>query len=405
MITTSGHGRLIYTLPKLTTTEDMTVLDEIHAMRRELAVVLRVPRRWEGGLRRTMLARAIRGSNSIEGYVVAEDDAAAALDGDAPLTADSVTFAEIRGYRQALGYVLQMASDRHFRFDTSAIRGMHYMMLAHDRSKSPGQYRTGTIYVHDERTGRNVYEGPDAELVPELMETFVAGLGVVGDADPLVQAAMAHLNLVMIHPFRDGNGRMARALQTLVLSRQTIIEPAFSSIEEWLGENTDDYYRVLAMTGRGAWQPRADANLWVSFNLRAHHMQAQTVARRIDEAAAIWTELDDLVEVHRLPARVTEQLYDAVVGYRIRRSGYIKATGIEERSASRDLARLVDVGILQPRGETKGRHYIAGDVLTDLRQRCQARRRPLRDPYPWMRVELAKVADPGAGISPRSAMR
>ena len=103
MITTSGHGRLIYTLPKLTTTEDMTVLDEIHAMRRELAVVLRVPRRWEGGLRRTMLARAIRGSNSIEGYVVAEDDAAAALDGDAPLTADSVTFAEIRGYRQALG--------------------------------------------------------------------------------------------------------------------------------------------------------------------------------------------------------------------------------------------------------------------------------------------------------------
>jgi Fic family protein len=52
---------------------------------------------------------------------------------------------------------------------------------------------------------------------------------------------MAHLNLVMIHPFRDGNGRMARALATLVLTRSDIGEPEFCSIEEWLGANTEDY--------------------------------------------------------------------------------------------------------------------------------------------------------------------
>jgi hypothetical protein len=76
-------------------------------MRRQLASVLRAPRRWQGSLRRTMLARAIRGSNSIEGYLVAEDDAAAALDDEEPLSADEQTWAEIRGYRQALGYVLR----------------------------------------------------------------------------------------------------------------------------------------------------------------------------------------------------------------------------------------------------------------------------------------------------------
>src|SRR4051812_49026749 len=204
---------MIYASPPLTS-EDQAVLAEIHEMRRQLASVLRTPRRWQGGLRRTMLARAIRGSNSIEGYMVAEDDAAAALDDEAPLSADERTWAEIRGYRQALGYVLQMARDPHFTIDTSAMRSMHYMMHAYDLSKSPGQYRTGPIYVHDEKRDLVVYEGPDAGRVPALMEELAVDLQADLDADPLVRGAMAHLNLVMIHPYRDGNGRMARALQT-----------------------------------------------------------------------------------------------------------------------------------------------------------------------------------------------
>jgi Fic family protein len=380
---------LIYASPPLTG-EDRLVLDQIHGMRRELAFVLRAPRRWQGGLRRTMLARAIRGSNSIEGYIVAEDDAAAALDDEEPLSADERTWAEIRGYRQALGYVLQMAADPHFRPDTSAMRSMHYMMLAHEMSKSPGQYRSGPIYVHDEKRDRTVYAGPDAQQVPGLMTELAESLQADTDVDPLVRGAMAHLNLVMIHPFPDGNGRMARALQTLTISRQSIIEPAFSSIEKWLGQNTDDYYEVLALTGQGSWRPRADAHLWAAFNIRAHHMQAQTVARRIDEAAAIWQSLDELVTRHRIADRVTELLYEAVLGYRVRRSGYRKAAGIEERTATRDLTRLVELGLLVAQGETRGRHYVAGGVLRELRQDCRRRRRPLTDPYPWMRERVAR---------------
>lgn len=394
MTTTSGHAAPpIYTPPPLTA-EDLVVLNEIHDMRREMAIDLRVPRRWNGGLRRNMLARAIRGSNSIEGIHVDEDDAAAALDDEEPLSADQRTWAEIRGYRLALGYVLGMANDRHFTYDTSALRSMHFMMTQHDLGVSPGQYRTGPIYVRDDKTGLNVYEGPESEHLPDLMNALTASLRTGVNVDPLVQAAMAHLNLVMIHPFRDGNGRMSRALQTLVLSRQSIAEPAFSSIEEWLGENTEDYYRALAITGQGHWQPRPDAHLWVSFNLRAHHMQAQTIARRIDEAIAIWEELDSLVAANGLPDRVTDQLYNAVLGYRIRRATYAKAADVEERTASRDLGRLADLGIITPQGETRGRHYIAGASLLDLRRRCQAKRRPLKDPYPWMRERLAR--DDGA---------
>src|SRR2546421_4416166 len=381
---------MIYASPELTS-EDRTVLAEIHKMRRQLASVLRAPRRWQGGLRRTMLARAIRGSNSIEGYLVAEDDAAAALDDEAPLSADERTWAEIRGYRQALGYVLQMARDHHFRIDTSAMRSMHYMMLAHDLSKSPGQYRTGPIYVHDEKRDLVVYEGPDAGRVPALMEGLAVNLQADVDVDPLVHGAMAHLNLVMIHPYRDGNGRMARALQTLTISRQTIVEPAFSSIEEWLGHNTDDYYQVLAITGQGSWRPRTDAHLWAAFNIRAHHMQAQTVAQRVSEASEIWTELDTLVNANHLPDRVTGILYEAVLGYRVRRSGYMKMTEVEKHTATRDLGRLTELGLLHPQGETRGRHYLAGERLRELREECRRRRQPLIDPYPRMRTKLAEA--------------
>src|SRR5205085_11180447 len=137
---------------------------------------------------------------------------------------------------------------------------------------------------------------------------------------------------------------------------------------------------------QGSWRPRPAAHLWATFNIRAHHMQAQTVAQRVSEASEIWRELDTLVGAGQLPERVTGILYEAVLGYRVRRSGYMKMTDVEKHTATRDLGRLAEVGLLHPQGETRGRHYVAGDRLRELRQECRRRRAPLTDPYPWMRT-------------------
>jgi Fic family protein len=385
----STHHPILYTAPPLTS-EDEVVLGEIHRMRKELRHVLRTPRRWEGGLRRSALARNIQGSNSIEGYEVAEDDAAAAIDGEEPFSADEMTFLEIQGYRQALGYVLAMSDTDYSTFDTTELRAMHYMMLSHDLGKSPGRYRKGPIYVHDERSDRVVYEAPNADDVPALMEALVESLHGGVNSDPVIRSAMAHLNLVMIHPFRDGNGRMARALATLVLTRSDIGEPEFSSIEEWLGANTEDYYSVLAHTGHGSWRPRSDPHLWVAFNLRAHHMQAQTVARRVSEAGATWDELDRLARDHGLPERALDPMFDAALGYRVRRGGYVKRAGVTDQTATRDLAALVSAGILVARGNGRGRYYVAGPPIREIQDRRRSARKPLHDPYPWMRAALAE---------------
>ena len=188
-------------------------------MRVELAEHLRVPRRWTGRLRRTALARAIRGSNSIEGYHVELDDADAALDDEEPLSADQRTFAEIRGYRQALGYVLAMATDEHFRLDASALRSMHFMMLSHDLSKSPGRYRERDIYVHDERSEQIVYTGPDAEMVADLIDELILDLAGHSQEEPTVQGAMAHLNVVMI----EGGERPGRAARHVARGEQEVV--------------------------------------------------------------------------------------------------------------------------------------------------------------------------------------
>jgi len=212
----------------------------------------------------------------------------------------------------------------------------------------------------------------------------------------MVRAAMAHLNLVMIHPFRDGNGRMARALQTMVLAQDQVLEPTFSSIEEWLGHNTQHYYNVLAATGGGAWHPDRTTRLWVKFNLRAHHMQAQTLRRRVAEAENQWALIDSLISQDGLPERVGDAIFDALLGVRVTRPSYVKRSEVEDRTATRDLARLVEIGLLEPHGQTRARYYTAGALLREQMQRLRDQRAALKDPYPGLISEITvEAAQPG----------
>lgn len=371
--------------------EDQSVIGEIHEIRGSLATFLRAPKRWNGVLRRTSTARAIQGSNTIEGYTVSDEDAVAAVDDEPPLSADEATWLEILAYRRVLTYVLNVATEPGFVIDEAVLRSMHFMLLDHDLSKAPGRYRTKEIFVRDDRRGLNVYEGPDGVVVPELMRELSQSLATATPDDPLVRGAMAHLNLVMIHPFKDGNGRMARALQTMVLAQDQVVEPTFSSIEEWLGNNTQDYHDVLAVTGRGSWNPNNDATLWVKFNLRAHHMQAQTMRRRFDEAEAQWRRLDDILADHKLQDRVGAALFDALIGLRVTRPSYIKLTELDERTATRDLVNAAEAGLLEARGERRGRHYVAGEPLRRIQEEIRSQRAPLADPYPTLLGEIRRA--------------
>lgn len=378
MYETLGH--VLFQVPMLPE-RDREVIAEVESTREGLRHSVSQPQRWTGLLRRSLLASAVQGSNSIEGYVVDDQDAVAAVEEQEPLSADEQTWLEISGYRRALTYVLQLAGDADFRYESSLIRSLHFMLLSHDLTARPGRFRQGSVFVQEEKTGLTVYEGVEWERAPELVDELMDELRR-GEAPPLVRAAMARLNLVMIHPFKDGNGRMARILQTLVLARDHAVSPEFSSIEEWLGRNTEAHYAVLAEVGGGAWHPERDALPWVRFCLRAHHMQAQTVEARLRETSRVLSELDDLVARAGLPARVVDgALHDASRGFRVRRSDYVARVGVEERTATRDLQSLVEAGLLVPQGERRGRLYLASACVRRIRLDARRERPPPRDPY------------------------
>jgi Fic family protein len=374
---------MLFATPELDSL-DHEVIERVLDLRRTLRHHLAARRQWTGVLRRVTLAGAIRSSNSIEGYRVSAEDALAAVDLGKPVEAAeaSVAWDATLGYRQAMTYVLQLHDDPNFAYNVGLLNALHFMLVNYDLDAQPGRWRSGPVFVNDTATGDIVYEGPDHRLVPALMDELVDHL-TDEDGPPLVRAAMAHLNLVMVHPHRDGNGRMARVLQSLVLAREGILAPEFCSIEEYLGRFTQDYYRVLADVGGGRWQPERDATAWVRFCLTAHFRQANVLLARVREIGDIYEMIDEHLAAHGLPTRAAGPLYLAVIGHRLTNETYRAEADITPNTASRDLRSLVDAGLLQAHGEKRGRHYTAApDLASPWRDAAAAIQAEGRvDPY------------------------
>ncbi len=372
---------MIHEYPKLEGI-DVEVLGMIREQRKLLKhQVAQNPLRWNGFLRKNTFARALQGSNSIEGINANLDEAVAIIDDERPETLEEETIRALEGYRAAMTYILRVHDDPYTQVNAQFIRSLHYMMLNYDMTKLPGQWRSGAVYVVHEPSGDTVYEGPDASQVAVLIDELVAQINSANDVDSsTVLGAMAHLNLAMIHPFKDGNGRMARALQTLVISQNGISSPTFCSIEEWLGRNTLAYYDILKAIGEGHWNPKNSALPWVRFCLRAHYQQAATIMKRNEHIGRVWNEIAKIAKDLDLNERMENPLLEAAFGYKIRNNRYRSENEISDVVASRDLKKLCEAGLLTPVGEKRGRYYVADKRLAEIPTRTRGGGKSA-DPY------------------------
>jgi Fic family protein len=376
---------MLYPTPSLSP-DDGRVLSEVDRMREALRHQVRAtPSKWTTGLRKFLTADAVAASNSIEGFKVATVDVEDLLEGERDVEVSEENREETLAYQQMMTYIQTLHDVEDFSYSKGLFNALHWMLQGHRHSirKPAGQWRRGPVYVTDARDPSiAAYTAPDAKGVPALMQELADWLNAEDGTHLLVRAAMAHLHLVSIHPWADGNGRMSRSLQTLMIAREGVLAPEFSCVEAWLGRpgNTWEYYRQL--TDRGSeYLPDQDVSSWIRFNLTAYHQQAQTVQGRLDRSGRVWGALSEFAESTGLDERAVTALHDVAMAGRVRRSRYEHAEGLSLQQAQRDLRDLVTAQILEPVGRTRARYYTAGPRFPEQALNVAHRPMTLTDPY------------------------
>lgn len=315
-----------------------------------------------GSLRRSVRASSFASSTSIEGFSVSPDEALALTDNRDLADRGGENRQAVARYAHAMDHVGTLGIDPSFRWVDRVILDLHFDTCHFQRDKDPGLWRTGPVGVTGP-DGSLEYQGPDGDQVVPLMTEVVEWLATEDpDVDVVVRAAMTHLNVVSVHPFRDGNGRISRILQSLVLAREGLAAPEFFSIEEYLGSHTSEYYAALRQTQGGTYQPDRDASEWVAFCVTAHIVEARQRLAQIEAAAARWTSLEELAEARGWPDRLVIALEQSLIGG-TDRAKYADEAGISIATASADFRRLADAGLVEQRGGGRSISHHASEQL------------------------------------------
>ena len=317
-----------------------------------------LPRRWAGRLRREVESASVAASTAMEGVPVTVDEVRRILAGDRPPGVAATDAALVRGYREAMSYVLRRADDPAFRWQDELILGIHDRVLAGSWADGAGRYRTGPVYLTDPLTGGSAYHPPSAGEVPSLvtaLTTFLEQEG--GELESPILAALVHVRLAGIHPFTDGNGRTARVLASLAMYRGGYKSEEFTSLEEWWGAHREDYQAAFHCLGT-AWEPATDVTPFVVAHVRAQRLQADTRSLRQTAEREVWTILEDIAteELAGVP-RFADALYDAFFGREVTNRYYRGLADVSIATASNDLGRLEASGLLAHAGAGRSRTY------------------------------------------------
>jgi Fic family protein len=182
------------------------------------------------------------------------------------------------------------------------------------------------------------FEAPAAKRVPGEMARFIAWCNADTDEDPVLRAAIAHFWFVTIHPFEDGNGRLARALADLMLARADGCPERFSSMSTQIEAERKDYYRILERTQRGdlditPWM------LWFLGCLNRALVNAGTLVESVLHKATLWQAIGAGSPVNDRQRLVINRLLDDFQGG-MTTSKYARIAKCSSDTALRDIQDL-----------------------------------------------------------------
>lgn len=224
---------------------------------------------------------------------------------------------------------------------------------------------TGPMQVVSGAVGKEKvhYQAPEACLLEDEMAAFLNWFESDEPGDPVLQAAVAHLWFVTIHPFDDGNGRIARAVADMALARSEGSAQRFYSMSAQIRKERAAYYEILEHTQRG----ELDITEWLIWFLNClnHAFDgAEVTLASILAKALFWEKLKGEI-VNERQQRVLNRLLDGFEG-KLTSSKWAKLTKTSPDTALRDITDLVERGILRKdpgggRSTTYSLTEVAGD--------------------------------------------
>ena len=212
-----------------------------------------------------------------------------------------------------------------------------------------GKYRTGEMQVISGAMGKERvhYQAPKPERVTEEMTLFIKWFNEQTELDGVLKAAIAHLWFVSIHPFDDGNGRIARAITDMQLARSENCSRRFYSMSTEIKLMQKEYYELLERTQKG------DGNIteWIVWFLNCFEKalaSTESILSSVLEKHKFWEQHKN-VDLNERQRKIINMLFDDFFG-KLTSGKWAKIAKCSNDTALNDINDLMTKGILMKNG-------------------------------------------------------
>lgn len=320
-------------------------------------------------LRKSARVGSVHYSNAMEGNELPKIEASRAVEQELDTTTTEKL--ELVNYVKALEFIEDAAAEGTIVYTPECLKTVHGVMSRglgrEDRPFKPhheGNWRDGIARVEDAVAVYHEAPGSNYDEVSALMEERLVWLEDRRTSDdylPAVLAAVAHFEIVEVHPFADYNGRTARLFTHAVLLREGVIKRRVFSPERFYAEDKDAYYTALRAIKR-----QRHLNEWVAYftdGLASEMERAADLVRRLNAQTA---SLPLPVQLTRHQEVIVAELTAGGRAF-ITRADAEGLTGLKKVQTANELSALVDAGVLRPRGAGPTRIYaLAGGSASRL---------------------------------------
>ncbi len=310
---------------------------------------------WEAKFREEALVRTVHHGTHIEGNDLSKTEAEKVLAGHKIVGRDR-DIQEVLNYRNVLKFISDFQGKN---ITEEVIKHLHaliaYRILPEEQV---GEYRRTQVVVKNAQTGEITFRPPPAVEVPFLLGDFVEWINAVGsdDVHPALKAGVVHYELVRIHPFLDGNGRVARAVATLVLFSEGYDIKRFFSLEEYYDREPLNYYNALQSVGK----TEGNLNAWLEYFTEGLAIE---LTRIKDKVKSLSTDLKIKKSLGGQQLALTERQIKIIEF--VQEQGFLQNKAffelfpmVSEDTVLRELKDLLKKGIVKKEGSTKGARYV-----------------------------------------------